>query len=188
MTKRSGLLTEWVFYKQVADTVTHLHGKEFILHNFLDIKHGCLEYIGLVLIAVMKHHDQKQLGEDRVYFILHFQIRAHRWGMSRRELGEPWKVLRLIAFSSCAPLPGPSPRGTQPTVTCSPITNQENAQKVCLGWSDWDIFSMGLPLSDDWLLSSWASLYMKGFSIDAKSINMYSGICGDIYEFCPYFL
>jgi hypothetical protein len=31
-----------------------------------------------VFIVVIKHHDQKQLEEKKVYFILHFQITAHQ--------------------------------------------------------------------------------------------------------------
>lgn len=65
---------------------------------------------------MIKHHDQKQLWEERVYFILHFQVAVHYWGKSGWELktgmckqegcrvrkGMVFTVLVLMALSPCS--------------------------------------------------------------------------------------
>ena len=40
-----------------------------------------------VSVSVMEHHDQKQLENERVYFILHFQVTIHHSGKSGQEPG-----------------------------------------------------------------------------------------------------
>jgi len=39
-------------------------------------------------IAAMKHHDQKQVGEEKNLFGLHFHIAVHHRRKSRQELGQ----------------------------------------------------------------------------------------------------
>lgn len=41
-----------------------------------------------VSIAMVKHHGQKRLGEERVYFSFHFHITIHQWGKSGQEQGK----------------------------------------------------------------------------------------------------
>lgn len=50
------------------------------LHNFFF--EDCLR----VSIAVVRHHGQKHFEEERVYFILWFQMSAHHWEKSGQEL------------------------------------------------------------------------------------------------------
>jgi hypothetical protein len=44
----------------------------------------------MVSIVVINHHDQKQVGEEKVYFSLQFNIIVHQQGESVRELQESW--------------------------------------------------------------------------------------------------
>jgi hypothetical protein len=68
--------------------------------------HDCRLSVYRVAIAVIKHHDQNQLGETRVYFIL--QPNVHRPGKSgqslkagtwRKELMQrPWRSESYLSF------------------------------------------------------------------------------------------
>ena len=59
--------------------------------EWLEAHWGCQ-----ISIAVRRHHDQKQLGEERVYFSLHFHITGQHGGKSGQELKQ-WRNLEAGA-------------------------------------------------------------------------------------------
>jgi hypothetical protein len=114
-----------------------------------------------VSIAVIKHHDQKQPGQERVYFSLQFHTTDHHWGKSGQELRQeliqrPWRntayrlaphgLLSLLSYT----IQDHQPRDGTPHSELSPLpltTNQENDPEV---WPQVhlvreDIFSIEIP-------------------------------------------
>jgi hypothetical protein len=59
-----------------------------MIHLYLQIY--LKQVIFMVSIVVINHHDQKQVGEEKVYFSLQFNIIVHQQGESVRELQESW--------------------------------------------------------------------------------------------------
>jgi hypothetical protein len=52
----------------------HAAPLEFILSSFLLRKTNLLETVREASVTVIKHRDQKQLGEERVYFAFHCSL------------------------------------------------------------------------------------------------------------------
>ena len=110
-----------------------------------------LKFLGLdlvrIAIAVVKHHDLKQLGEERVHFILHFPITELQEGTQAGTEAETKEECCLLAGSVCsACFCEPPARGQHHLLWAEP--SHINKKMPCrLAYSLSYIFSLVVPSS-----------------------------------------
>lgn len=121
------------------------------LHLLLSVFSFCFCYSD-------KHNDQKLLGKERLYFILHFQVSAHHRGKTnrnlKRDLNETTKKCSCL-FSDASSLAlfcnsGPFARGgtTHSGLGHPTSVNKQNMSWTCLqGSVGWRHLSVEVPSS-----------------------------------------